>query len=216
VGNAAVLAIVLPLSYGIKQGMKKSHPLLLVACVAALAASLPAPVFAALEVGPKIKLKAGQTLRGSFVHEHLVKGFDAPLRTSGTYTITPGDMITWEIEKPMATSTMITSKGLSQTIGNLPLLQIKPAQVPFLADLEKNLLWALDGEWDKLKPDFTITTKGTDQAWEVTITPKPKANAPKPFQKIVAHGGQYVEAADFVTQSGATDHVTFSDPFITP
>ena len=177
---------------------------------------MPVSAAFAADVGPKIKLKPGQTYMGRFVHDHPVQGVEQPLHSEGRFTITRGDMITWEIEKPMMTNTIITPKGLTQTLGDFPLLQVKPDRVPFLAELEKNLLWALSGDWDKLRENFEVTTSGTDQSWIVTITPIPKpAEKAKPFQKIVARGGKHVDSAQVVLPSGSVDTVSFSDQFVT-
>jgi len=208
-------AIVLPLSSVIKEPMKMSHRPLLMTCALALAAITPSPIYAA-DVGPRVKLHDGQTLMGRFTHEHPVKGYDKPIKTEGNFTIAPGDMITWQIEKPMMTNTIINAKGLTQTIGDFPLLQVKPQQVPYLRNLETDLLWALSGNWDKLRGNFQISTKGSDQAWVVTIQPLEKQGTAKPFQKIVARGGQYVESADVMLRGGAVDHLTFSEQFVTP
>ena len=196
--------------------MKISRLPLYVTCALALAASMPASVAFAADVGPKIKLKQGQTYMGRFVHDHPIQGIQQPLHSEGRFTVTRGDAITWEIEKPMMTSTIITPKGLSQTLGEFPMLSIKPDRVPFIAVIERDLLWALAGDWDKLRKDFTISTSGTDEAWVATITPivKPNEKA-KPFQKIVAKGGRYVDSAEIILPSGAVDTVSFSDQFIT-
>lgn len=180
----------------------------------------PLPTFAAageVALGPQINLKAGQSFSGRFIHEHPVDGFDAPMRSEGRFTIDGSDKITWAIEKPMMTTTTITDAGLTQSVGNFTLLKVPVEKMPFLAEVQRNLLWALSGKWEKLKKDFTIAQHGNAQAWEVTITPKENSTTRKPFQKLVASGSQsFVEKAVVVLPSGVVDHLIFSDPAITP
>jgi len=195
--------------------MKTARLPLLVTCALAFAAATPCPAYAA-DVGPRVKLKAGQTLMGTFTQEHPVQGYDQPIKTEGRFSISPGDMITWQIEKPMMTNTIINAKGLTQTIGDFPLLRIKPEQVPYLLELESDLLQALSGDWDGLRGKFNISASGSNEAWVATITPRQTPNTPKPFRKVIAKGGRYVESAEVILPSGATDHLTFSDQFIAP
>lgn len=167
-------------------------------------------------LGPKINLKANQTFMGHFVHEHPVQGFEGPMRSEGHFTVDGNDKIVWAIEKPMMTTTTITNEGLTQSVGNFTLLRVSADKMPFLAEMQKNLLWALSGKWDKLRKDFTITQSGTNDAWEVTITPKEQEGVRKPFQKLIAKGKTYVEKAEIVLPSGTVDHLTFSNSVIAP
>ena len=189
--------------------------LLITALTASLSFSQPASA-AANEAGPNIKLKNGQTLSGRFVHEHPVDGFDKPMRTEGRYTVDTNNRIVWAIEKPMMTTTTITNEGLTQSVGQYTLLKVSAQQMPFLAEMQQKLLWAVSGDWEKLKPDFILTHTGGPQAWEVTITPKENPQKRKPFSKLVARGSRYVERADIVLPSGTVDHVTFSDSAVSP
>lgn len=164
-----------------------------------------------LAVGPSISLKDDQILHGRFVHEHPTEGFDRPLRSEGQFSVTAKDKIVWAIEKPMATTTTITSEGLTQSVGTYPLLRLTHAQMPFLAHVQQSLMWALSGQWDKLKKDYIVQIKGDDSRWEVTIKPKEGSPVPKPFQSMTAQGGKYVEKANILLRNGVSDHVTFSD-----
>ena len=84
-------------------------------------------------------------------------------------------------------------------------------QVCEIGRVQKSLLWALSGQWEKLKADYTITREAQGKRWEVTLVPKDKPNVRKPFQKLVARGEQYVEEAEVLLRGGITDHVAFSE-----
>ncbi|MFA6279234.1 MAG: hypothetical protein WC612_00375 [Bdellovibrionales bacterium] len=169
------------------------------------------------EAGPHITLKEDQSLTGRFVHDHPVQGFDVPLRSEGRFSVSGKDRIVWAIEKPMATTTTLTPEGLTQSVGQFALLRLNRQQMPFLSEVQKNLLWALAGNWERLKGDFTITSvEEPAHRWTVTFVPKEKVGTRKPFQKIVAHGARFVEDADILLQNGVTDHVSFSETVLTP
>lgn len=168
----------------------------------------------AAEAGPHLILSPGQRLMGRFVHEHPVAGFAQPIRTEGHFIVAPNDQIVWAIEKPMATTTTISpSSGLVQSVGNFPLLKLTPQQMPFLAEVEAKLLLALRGDWKKLESDYRVARQGDAQKWTITLTPKAQDGTPKPFQKIVARGGAFVDSADIVLRT-VTDRVVFSDQAI--
>ncbi len=166
--------------------------------------------------GPRITLKENQSLTGRFVHEHPVQGFDEPLRSEGRFSVSGKDKIVWTIEKPMATTTTLTPEGLTQSVGSFALLKLNRQKMPFLSEVQKNLLWALAGNWEKLKSDFTITSASMpNHRWTVTFVPKDKAGTKKPFQKIVAQGARFVENVEILLHNGVTDHVSFSETIIT-
>ena len=56
-------------------------------------------------------LEVGQVLRGHFVQERHLKGFNAPLRTEGSFVLAPGKGLIWRAEKPFAVTTVITAAG---------------------------------------------------------------------------------------------------------
>lgn len=199
---------------------KTSRSLLAVAFLGLCLMGSPSPTFAAasVEAGPRLKLKTGQSLTGLFVHEHPVQGFEKPLRTEGSFTVSGSNNIVWAIEKPMMTTTTISPEGgLTQSVGTYALLKINPQQMPFLVEMQKKLLLALSGDWDKLEDEFTVDREGGAEAWKVTLTPKLMPNTPrKPFRQIVAHGGKFVEKAEVTLPSGTVDRVTFSQTRLIP
>lgn len=170
-------------------------------------------------LGPNINLKPHQSLTGAFTHEHPVEGFKEPVRTQGRFTVDGDDRIVWAIEKPMMTTTTITNAGLTQSVGQYPILTVPTEKMPFLAQVQQNLLWALSGKWDRLKQDFTIQQTGSKENWQVTFVPKdaPETGTRKPFKKLVANGaGPFVEDVEIVLPSGVIDRLRFSEQKISP
>ena len=161
--------------------------------------------------GPQLNLKAGQSLTGRFVHEHPVQGFDKPMLTEGAFALVPSKQMQWMIQKPMATTTVIDAGGLTQRVGTFVLLKMTPQQMPFLADVQDKLLWALNGEWKKLEKDFVVKRSAKGSGWQVALTPRNLASAP--FQRLVATGGRFVDKVS-IEMRQSTDTIVFTEQAI--
>lgn len=183
--------------------------LALVSCLTWLALATPSPALAA-EAGPHLNLKPGHVLTGRFTYEHPVQGLDQPLRSEGSFSIAPQERMIWAIEKPMATTTTITNGELVQTIGNFAVLKMTPKQMPFLSDVEDKLVRALNGDWQELEKEYILHRTGNEAAWSLTIKPRENDGNRKPFQKIIARGGRFVDSAEIYLRN-AVDKVVFTD-----
>lgn len=177
----------------------------------ALCIALAGGAALAAEAGPRLGLTPGRTLTGRFVHEHPVPGFDKPMRTEGRFILAPGQKMVWEIEKPMMTTTTVIKGEMVQSVGDFPLLRLTPAQIPFLAEAEEKLMLGLNGDWEKLEKDFSVTRKGNDKAWTVTLSPRPAPGKALPFQKIVTTGGRFPDKAVVYLANGTADTFVFTN-----
>src|SRR5262245_58062566 len=74
---------------------------LLILGVTAVVPVPPSPTLAApaIEVTP---LAPGQILRGRFEQQRFLQGFQAPLKSSGTFVLSPGLGLIWKTEQPFA------------------------------------------------------------------------------------------------------------------
>lgn len=182
---------------------KLNAALSVILCLATL--SFPAM---AGKPGPRIALGEGKTLTGRFVHERPLEGLAQPLRMEGSFTVAGASGLTWAIEKPMATTTLLSNGVLTQKIGPYQILQITPSQMPFLAGAEEQIRAALSGNWEKLSRDYVVARKGDEKAWIATLTPRVKKG--KPFRKIVARGGLFVDSVE-ISLPKEIDRVLFSE-----
>ncbi len=85
--------------------------------------------------GPAPFLTTGQVLRGRFVQERHMRGFNAPLRSEGHFVLAPGKGLIWRAEKPFSVTTIITAAGLVQEAGGTETLHLPSAKLPFLSRL---------------------------------------------------------------------------------
>jgi hypothetical protein len=157
-------------------------------------------------------LGRGDVLRGAFVQQRLLKGFDAPLRSEGHFVLAAGRGLIWRVEKPFAITTVITSAGLVQQAGGSETMRLASARLPFLSHLYDMLGGALSGDWRALEADFSAARSGGADHWQVRLTPR-KTDDPiaMPFSAIAATGGRFVETVQMSKPDGDSDTLTFAE-----
>ena len=167
---------------------------------------------AARAAGPDSGLAPGAVLRGGFVQERHLKGFNAPLRSDGHFVLVPGRGLIWRVEKPFAITTIITAAGLVQQVGGSETLRLAAARLPFLSHLYEMLGGALAGDWHALETDFIVERSGDAAHWQVRLTPrKTDDTLVMPFAGIVAMGARFVETVEMTKPDGDADVLSFVD-----
>ncbi len=172
----------------------------LVACCAAV----PAPPRA------ETALKEGQLLRGRFEQERFLKGFDAPLKTAGSFALAPGRGLIWRAETPFAVTTVMSPAGLVQEVDGKQTMSLPSTRIPFMTKLYSMLSGALTGEWGELESAFKIARAGDAKKWELRFTPLAAGDPAMPIAEIVARGGQLVEDVEVIKTDGDRDRLRFS------
>src|SRR5882672_5616103 len=99
------------------------------------------------EAGPSEKIPPGGTLRGTFSEKHFFTNSAKPMHSEGHFTVAPGYGIIWIIEKPLPLTLVITPTGMTQALGNVPLLQISATRMPLLSQATDMIGNALAGNW---------------------------------------------------------------------
>ena len=162
--------------------------------------------------GPEGGLQAGQVLRGRFVQERHLQGFNAPLRSEGRFVLAAGKGLIWRAEKPFAVTTAISPAGLAQEVGGNETMRLPSSRLPFLSRLYDMLGGALGGNWQALEHDFTVEKSGEAKSWQVVLTPR---NGPDPmsmpFASITAKGSRFVDGVRISKPDGDYDELTFLD-----
>jgi hypothetical protein len=177
-------------------------------CLIGLVILMPGRAVAA---APTQGLAANEVLRGQFVQERHLKGFNAPLRTEGRFVLAPGHGLIWQAEKPFAVDTVITPAGLAQQVNGTQTLRLESSKLPFLARLYDMLGGALAGNWGKLESDFTVSRSGDAQNWRVTMLPRKADDIAMPFRSIAVTGSRFVDTVVLAKPDGDSDVLTFLD-----
>lgn len=177
---------------------------------------LPPPLRASPGVtqGPTQVMEDGQILRGRFVQERHLKGFNAPLRSEGRFVLAFGKGLIWQAEKPFAVTTAITPAGLLQQVDGSETARIPATRLPFLAKLYDMLAGALAGDWRGLESEFTAVRSGDADDWSVLLTSRQADDPAAPFQQIVVRGSRFVDEVVMTKPDGDGDTLTFLDQIL--
>jgi hypothetical protein len=188
-----------------------------VAPIAAIAFSwlaiavIPSPDARAADPQIGEPLKPGEILRGRFVQERSLQGFQAPLKSEGTFVVAQGKGLIWTVEKPFPTTTVITPDGLVQEARGNETLRLPASRVPFLTRLYDMLSGTMTGDWNAMKSQFAVETSGTADNWTLQLRPKSSGEASMPISEMRIQGGRYVDDVDMHRPSGDRDHLQFHD-----
>ncbi len=161
---------------------------------------------AASAVADPLVLAPDEVLRGRFVQERFLAGFDRPARSAGSFLLAPGRGLIWRGETPFPIATVITPSGVVQSIDGQETLRISAAKVPFLAQLHEMMSGAIAGNWQALERSFVVARDGGT----VTLTPRVPGAAGTP-EKITARVGRLVERVEVAKPGDDRDLLTFSD-----
>lgn len=163
------------------------------------------------------RLKPGSVLRGHFVQERSLQGFQAPLRSEGSFIVAEGKGLIWRVEKPFATVTVITPAGLVQSAQGTETLRLPAARIPFIARFYEMLSGTMTGDLKGLTEQFHVKQAGTATDWSLELTPKSVAENASgdqqnmPIQRLDLAGDRYVKSVAIYRQNGDRDQLTFID-----
>jgi hypothetical protein len=160
-------------------------------------------------------LQKGQILRGRFEQFRTLKGFGAPLKSGGSFTLAVDRGLIWRTESPFAMMTIMTRNGLIQRSEGGADTHLPADRIPFMTQLYNMLGGALGGDWEAMTTTFAMARKDTKSGWQVTFTPLQQDNPNVPLQSIVVAGRQNVDEVVMAKPNGDQDRIVFSQPKIT-
>lgn len=154
---------------------------------------------------PPPALKPGEVLRGRFVQERFLKGFDKPVRSEGSFLLAPGKGLIWRGETPFPVVSAITPAGIVQSVGGRETMRLSSAKIPFLARLYDMMGGAMAGDWRALEREYAVTKS------DPVVTLVPRREDGQPIKAITAQVGRFVEEVDIAKPDGDHDHLVFRD-----
>jgi hypothetical protein len=156
-----------------------------------------------------LALGKGEVLRGRFVQQRFLQGFKAPLASTGSFILAPGQGLIWRGETPFALLTAMGPGGLVQRVVGGATTNYPASRLPLLAQLYDVFSAALEGDWGKLKGLFDVQRKGNSQDWQVILTPR-KVGAGMPLKDVAVQGDRYVNSVAVTRVNGDWDRLEFS------
>ncbi len=160
-------------------------------------------------------LSEGQVLRGRFVQERHLKGFPAPLKSEGRFTLVPGRGLLWRTETPFAVTTVMSPSGIVQEVRGAETMRLPAAKLPFLSRLYAMLGGALGGDLKALEGMFSIAREADASGWRLVLTPLKADDPSMPIRSITLKGARLVETVEIVKPDGDFDSLRFIDQDLT-
>ena len=180
-------------------------PAALLLMLLAVVTARPAPA------ADPVRLAEGQLLRGRFVQERVLKGFNAPLKSEGRFLLAPGRGLIWRVEKPFAITTVMNPGGLMQEVRGTETMRLPAAKLPFMSRMYAMLGGAMTGDWKALDGVFTVVHESGASGWSLLLTPLKADDPAMPIRRIDVRGNRFVETVDIVKPDGDSDRLTFLD-----
>lgn len=157
-----------------------------------------------------LTLAAGEVLRGRFTQQRFLQGFNAPLRSTGSFILAPGRGFLWHAEAPFAMITAMGPGGIVQRIVGGATTHYPASRLPAIVRLYEIFGAALSGDWQKLAAVFDVRREGTDKGWTATLTPLRAGNDGLPLRNVVVRGSRYVDSVEVTRANGDWDRIEFS------
>ncbi|MBF0098043.1 MAG: outer membrane lipoprotein carrier protein LolA [Magnetococcales bacterium] len=167
-------------------------------------------VITVLQAEPLIK--EGEILRGRFLMDRHLQGFNKPLRSEGTIVIAPGKGLVWKTEKPFPAIVAIGVQGIHQYVNNDKTFSITTNQFPFLNTLRQLFEQALTGNEAGLERYFSLQQEGNT----AILDKRPDAGIDWPLKKLLVRRNQgFVESVALFKENGDRDEIHFLEQTIT-
>lgn len=155
-------------------------------------------------------LTAGEILRGSFVLERRLAGFEKPLRSQGRFSLIPGRGLIWHVEKPFESTTVIASGGISVKAGGQNVMRLSTSRMPGIGHLYEILENAVSGNAGALKEDFTVRRSSGADGWTLVLLPR-QTPATTQIGRLVITGRRFVDRVEIERTGGDVDQLQFLD-----
>ncbi|MCW2236398.1 LolA family protein [Azospirillum canadense] len=160
-------------------------------------------------------LSEGQVLRGRFVQERHLKGFQKPLKSEGHFTLVPGRGLLWRTDKPFAMTTVMSPSGIVQEVRGAETMRLPASKLPFLSKLYAMLGGALGGDLRSLEGLFAVKRESDPAGWRMVLVPLKADDPAMPIRRITLTGARLVEAVEIVKPDGDSDVLRFLDQELT-
>jgi len=181
-----------------------------VCCIGLILGAL-GPCWAASPVERTARLREGQILRGRFEQERHLEGFQAPVKSTGTFLLVPGRGLVWRTELPFAVTTVISPAGLMQEVRGRETMRMPAAKLPFMSKLYAMLSGTMAGDWSALASAFNVVHIPEAKGWSLRFTPLKAGDPTLPVQTIQARGHKFLDEIELVKPNGDRDRLVFLD-----
>lgn len=150
--------------------------ILLVCLFATMAAAAPN---AAITAGTKADLidvmsamTAHKVTQGNFKQIKTIKKLNRKFVSTGTFTITDGEGIQWNVEKPFPSKQTISGDKMIQETANGKRVEMAAKDNAVFAEISKTIQSVFSGKVGELEKHFNVTLKKFDKSFVVNLVPR--------------------------------------------
>lgn len=139
------------------------------------------------------RLAATPALTGRFEQQRQLADIDSTLTSRGKFRFEQGKRVVWQLESPVEDRIELTPEKITNGSGD--------TAPPGGEQVARLFLQLLAGDWQALESRFTLSLSGSEEAWQVALTPKAAALRQR-IDGIRLDGGRYIEHLDMRTPGG--------------
>ncbi|WP_227369943.1 LolA family protein [Halomonas sp. M20] len=151
---------------------------------------LPGPALAFELTDLQGRLNQTEALKGRFEQQRYLADLDTRLKSTGHFLYERDTRMVWVLETPVEDRLVFTAENaVNGTDENSAASAGNDRQRQQVGTL---LLQLLQGDWQALQERFTLDVAGTNEAWQVTLTPKARALRQR-FTRIELKGADYLD-----------------------
>lgn len=108
---------------------------------------------------------------GTFRQENTLKGIPFPIKSSGEYSFSSGEL-TWKNLKPVESTLILTKNRVEQFVSGEEHFSVSAQQQPILRTINQLFLSLFDKDWQALSESFNLQITQKDNCWKIHMTPK--------------------------------------------
>ena len=160
-------------------------------------------------------LREAAVVHLAFHQTRTLAALSRPLRSSGSLVLARDLGVIWELQKPVAMTYVMGPKGLLVVAGDGRRERRTARDAPVVAQLGRVFQALVQGDLKGLEAFFTVEGGGGPEAWELTLRPRPRAEAF--VKRVQLWGGRGIDRIRIEEPGGdhleiAFDQVRLADP----
>lgn len=117
-------------------------------------------------------MTAHKVTQGNFKQIKTIKKLNREFVSTGTFTITNGEGILWNVEKPFPSKLTISGDKMIQESANGKKMEMAAKDNVVFAEFSKTIQSVFSGKVDELEMHFDVTFKKSGKSYVVNLVPR--------------------------------------------
>lgn len=126
--------------------------------------------------------------QGSFEQTKTLKDLNLQLASTGSFSYADKKLI-WQVKQPITTELTITTDAIVQSQNGKETFRVDAKDQPMINSVTNVFLAMFSGQWQQLEPYFEKSISGSQEQWQITLTPR-NNNIERFAKMIYLRGGE--------------------------